>query len=209
MKLKNLTTPTGIAKYPSLNTPDTRFESQQAKGGEYHVDLRIAEKDALPMIEQLNAMLAEWVTKANAERKAEKKKPLSAFSPTPWQQEYEDGEPTGYWILKLKRGAQWKDRNGNIQKNTIRFFDSAGAALSTVDEVIGGGSQLRVAFTCRGWIAPIGIGIALDIRAVQIIELSSFGGGDSDFGFDAVDGGFVASTDKDEDTFEATDSADF
>ena len=208
MKLKNITTPIGIAKYPSLNNPDTRFESQQAKGGEYHVDLRIPEKDARPLIEELTALLDEWVKKANAERKAEKKKPLAAFSPTPWQEEYEDGEPSGYWILKCKRGAEWKDRNGNVQKNKIQFFDASGAGIGKLEEVIGGGIKLRVAMTCRGWIAPIGIGIALDIRAVQIIELSSFGGGDTDFGFGSVDGGFVA-TEKDPEPFDDTADADF
>lgn len=210
MKIAKLTTPIGIAKYPSLNTPDTRFESQQAKGGEYHVDLRIAEQEALPLIEKLNSMLDEWVKKANQERKADKKKPLSAFSPTPWQQEYEDGEPTGYWILKLKRGAEWKNRNGEVIKNRIRYFDSTGAAIPTLDEVIGGGSKLRVNFQARGWIAPIGIGIALDILNVQIVELSSFGGGDADVKFDAVEGGFVAGGGSEE-VFEDTDndSADF
>lgn len=212
MKLTKLTTPIGIAKYPSLNTPDTRFESQQAKGGEYHVDLRIEEDEARPMVEKLEQLLAEWVTTANAERKKEKKKPLQVFSSKPWSVEYdEEGNPSGYYILKIKRGAQWKDRDGNVQKNTLRFFDANGEGLTSLDEKIGGGSKLRVAFNVRGWVAPIGIGLALDILAVQIVELSSWGGGgDTDFGFGAVEGGFVASTsdESDDNSFES-DNADF
>ena len=193
MKLARLTTPAGTAVFPWLNKPDSKFESQKAKGGEYHVDLRLSEEDAAPLKAELEKLLAEWTTVKNAEQKKDKKKPFRPYDRFPWQDvEDEEGNPTGEVLFKFKRGAEWTDRDGNVRKNTLQFVDSTGAGIPKPDDIIGSGSKLRICFQVRGWASPLGISIALDLVAVQIIELNSFVGADSsDFGFSATEG-FVA-----------------
>ena len=194
MKLSRLTTPEGTAVFPWLNKPDTKFESQTAKGGEYHVDIRLSEADAAPLKAKLESLLAEWTTVKNAEQKKEKKKPFRPYDSYPWQDaEDDEGNPTGEVVFKFKRGAEWTDRDGNVRKNTIQFVDSTGAGISQPDDIIGSGSRLRVCFQVRGWASPLGISIALDLVAVQIVELNSYVGADgADFGFSPTEG-FVAS----------------
>ncbi len=55
---------------------------------------------------------------------------------------------------------------------------------------------MRICFQVRGWASPLGVGIALDLVAVQIIELVAYAGSaDAEgegFGFEAIEGGFVA-----------------
>lgn len=190
MKLTTLTTPRGIAVYPHLNEPDTKFESQQAKGGEWHTQLRLPEDRALPLVEKLEATLAEWIKVKNAEQKEAKRKPYKRFN-TPWEQvEDEDGNPTGDYIFKFKRGVQWTDRDGNIRTNKIEFVDGQRQTIGKLEDKIMGGSELCVNFSVRGWASPLGISVALDIQKVQIVRLAD-GGGSSEEGnpFESFDDG--------------------
>ncbi|MAU02244.1 MAG: hypothetical protein CL608_34330 [Anaerolineaceae bacterium] len=209
MKLATLTTPKGTARYPHLNEPDNKFDSQRAKGGEFHVDLVIAEEDALPLIERLENTLKEFIKVKNAEQKEMKKKPFKPFQ-TPWSQEEDDeGTPTGNYIFKFKRGAEWTDRDGNVRTNKIEFFDSQNQKKGKLDEVIGAGSELKVHFMVRGWASPLGISCALDLLKVQIINLKTYDGGDDSNPFDVEEGGHSFGDDAEADTpFEAEEVSD-
>lgn len=215
MKLATLTTPKGIARYPHLNEPDTKFDSQRAKGGEYHVDLVLEEAEALPLIERLKNVLGEWIKTKNAEQKELKRKPYKPFN-TPWEQEEdEEGNPTGRWIFKFKRGAEWTDRDGNVRTNKIEFFDSKSQKQGVLGETIGAGSELKVHFMVRGWASPLGISCALDLLKVQIINLKTYDGGEESNPFDVEEDGhtFESSTEEvfeaDEDTSAPSSGADF
>ena len=150
------TTPKGIAQYPWLSKPDTKFNEE----GEYKVNLVLTKEDAAPIIEQINAAFSENL-------KEEVKK--------------NDGKPTGNVIIKFKSKALYPPA----------IFDAKGDVMK--DSNIWGGSEIRV----NGSIAPyyvklIGAGVALRLRAVQVIQYVEGGTGSADrFGFEEVDGGFV------------------
>ena len=197
MKLAQLTTPVGVAVFPWLNAPDTKFDSQRQKGGEYLVDLRLSEEDSAPLVERLEGLRTEGIAVKNAEQKELKKKPFKPYSNKPWAPvEDEEGNPTGVTLFKFKRGAQWTDREGEIRKNTIKFVDSQGQGITNLTDVIGRGSLISVCFRARGWASPLGISVALDIVAVQIKEMNAYVGADESFGFSPdPDGGYVSETD--------------
>ncbi len=197
MKLSRITTPVGVAKFPWLNEPDTKFESQRNKGGEYHVDLRLPEAESAALVQRLETILQEWMALKNAEQEELKKKPYKPFNTLPWSEDFDDaGNPTGEYVFKFKRGVQWEDRDGNVRTNVLKFVDSHGQGVNSLTDTIGSGSKLRICFQVRGWASPLGVGIALDLVAVQIIELVAYAGSaDAEgegFGFEAIEGGFVA-----------------
>ncbi len=198
MKLKQITTPIGTAVYPWLNEPDTKFESQRLKGGEFHVNLRLQETDAAPIVKELDATLKEWVKVKNQEQKEAKKKPFAAFQTKPWREVLDDeGNPTGEWDVICKLGKQWEDRDGNTRENSISFYDSAMNPF-TPDDIIGSGSRIRVNIQIRGWASPLGACLALDIQSIQVIELNAVSASDSTFGFEPTTGFVAIETDTDE-----------
>jgi len=86
-----------------------------------------------------------------------------------------------------------------------KFVDSTGALIGENNEpAIYGGSTLKLAGTIYPWNAGGNVGISLQLSGVQIIELSS--GTNGSFSFDAVDGGYVAANDNEE---QAGSSYDF
>jgi hypothetical protein len=62
------TTPKGIAQYPWLSKPDTKFSEE----GDYKVNLILSKEEAIPILKQINEVFAENV--ANETKKAEAKR---------------------------------------------------------------------------------------------------------------------------------------
>ena len=62
------TTPKGVALYPYLSRPDTKFNEE----GEYKVNLVLSKEDAAPIVEQINSVFAanleEETKKANCKQ---------------------------------------------------------------------------------------------------------------------------------------------
>ena len=165
------TTPQGIAQYPWLSKPDTKFSEE----GDYKVNLILPKAEAIPLLKQINEVFAENVDK---ETKKAKGKDIKKASP-PYFEELDDaGQPTGNVILKFKSKAAYKPA----------IFDAKGIPM--IDSNIWGGSELKI----NGSIAPyyttlIGAGVALRLRAVQVIQYVEGGSGSADrFGFEAVAG---------------------
>ena len=167
------TTPKGIAKYPWLSKPDTKFNEE----GEYKVNLILSKEDAAPIIEQINAAFAENV---KAEVKKNKGKDIKTANPPYMDEVDDDDKPTGNIIIKFKSKAAYPpaifDAKGNVMKESN----------------IWGGSEIRV----NGSIAPyyvklIGAGVAIRLRAVQVIQYVEGSANPERFGFEEVDGGFI------------------
>ena len=59
MPSKTITTPAGVARYPHLNRPDTKFDEI----GVYKVNLELTAEEAEPFISQVEALLAEFFPK--------------------------------------------------------------------------------------------------------------------------------------------------
>ena len=165
------TTPQGVAQYPWLSKPDTKFSEE----GDYKVNLIIAKEEALPALKLINQVYAE-----NYEKEVKKAKGAEIKkAPPPFSEELDDaGQPTGNIILKFKSKAAYKPA----------IFDAKGIPM--IDSNIWGGSELKI----NGSIAPyyttlIGAGVALRLRAVQVIQYVEGGSGSADrFGFEAVAG---------------------
>lgn len=160
------TTPKGIAQYPWLSKPDTKFNEE----GEYKVNLSLSKEDAAPIIQQINQVFAENVKE---ETKKNKGKDIKTANP-PYSEELDDdGKPTGNIIMKFKSKAAYKPA----------IFDAKGNVM--IESNIWGGSEVRV----NGSMAPyftsmIGAGVALRLRAVQVIQYVEGGTGPERFGFE-------------------------
>lgn len=158
------TTPKGIAQYPWLSKPDTKFSEE----GVYKVDLIIPKADAIPLLKQINEVFAENVDK---QTKNAKGKDIKKANP-PYFEELDDaGQPTGNVVLRFK------------SKYKPAVFDAKGIPM--VDSSIWGGSELKV----NGSIAPyfttlIGAGVSLRLGGVQVIQyVEGRTGGAERFGF--------------------------
>ena len=161
------TTPKGIAQYPWLSKPDTKFSEE----GEYKVSLILPKEEAIPILKQINEVFAENVA---AESKKNGGKDIKK-APPPYMEQLDDaGNSTGKVILKFKSKAAYKPA----------IFDAKGIPM--IDSNVWGGSEIKI----NGSIAPyyttlIGAGVALRLRAVQVIQyVDASTGAASKFGFE-------------------------
>jgi hypothetical protein len=170
---KTITTPAGIARYPRLNTPDTKFSEE----GQYKVDLEMSSEDAKPFIEIIESMFADFV----ADKKRELKKDKIKIHAAPWT------ENDGMVQLKLKVKATGKSKDGETYTRQPKLFDASG---QVTNENIGGGSKLKVAVVPYMWYtASLGAGITLQPKAVQILDLVTWssGGTAESYGFEVTE----------------------
>ena len=165
-----LTTPAGIARYPSLNRADTKFDDI----GVFKVNLELSSEDAKPFIDDVEAILADFVSDKKRELKKDKLKMHAA----PWE------ENDGVVQLKLKVKAIGKTKAGEEYSRQPKLFGADGKPL---EANIGGGSKIKVAVVPYAWYtASLGAGITLQPKAVQVLELVTWGDGGSAaaYGFD-------------------------
>lgn len=165
-----VTTPTGVALYPWLSKPDTKFSTD----GEYKVNLVLSKDDAKPIVDIINEVFSENL---QSEMKKQKKKELKTANP-PYQDELDDnGQATGNVIFKFKSKAMYKPA----------LFDAKGNTM--VGSNIWGGSEVRVNASVSPYFTPtVGAGVALRLRAVQVIALVEGSEGAGRFGFEETTG---------------------
>ncbi len=176
---QNIVTPSGVAIYPHLINPDTKFNPV----GEYKVSLSLSEDEATPIIEKINSSL-EQAKEMIPEGKKAKEAELPYFIETD-----EDGNKTNRYVFKFKMKAKITTKDGRTIEMSPKIFDSQGKIIKGLDS-IWGGSTLRVsADLVPFYVAAVGAGVTLRLKAVQVIELVKGGGSDgSSFGFDKTDG---------------------
>jgi hypothetical protein len=203
---KTIVSPKGIARFPYLNEPDQGQEDWGDYTPKYKVDL-IYDDEPQALIKQIDEAIA--TAEAEAKQKAAAKKgrkvtPSAAAEPY-FPEIDEEGEETGRTVLRFGAKSEYKDKNGKIKPIRIGLFD---AKKQPMTETIGPGSTLKVAFKIIPWVNPkLEYGASLRMQAVQVIELSTFGGGADSSVFDEEDG-FESSgessvaTDDDEPPFE-------
>ena len=167
---KTFTTAKGIAYYPYISAPDTKFDEQ----GHYKVNLCLSEEDAQPVIELIKQSVVEGI------KALKKDKPNMEIkqAPLPFSKEVdEDGNPTGNVIIKFKSKAAYKPA----------VFDSKGNMMTNSN--IYGGSEIKVNGSCAFYhTAMLGAGVSLRLRAVQIIQYVEGASGATKFGFEEVEG---------------------
>lgn len=205
-KLK-FVTPIGEAVYPYLNKPDTADINGQPQRPAYKVGLRLSEDSTAGTIqsgkasdetlrELIDRLVDEaWDSKVDDIPAKYKKKAQKVY---PYEEEVDAaGEPTGTLLFKFKQNAELKMKDGSISKVTMNLFDAKGKRITSN---VGGGSELKVAFTHRDYGMVSGkdynVGISLDFSGVQVLKLEEYGGGSAEsFGFGEEEG-YEASGDE-------------
>lgn len=195
ISVEKANTPKGIAIFPWLNTPDTKFKDE----GEFRVKLRLegqAAEDFCAHVDALFDKAIDEVAKAKGLDAAKKKKLKLADKPYKQAVDKEGNDIEGAYEFTFKAKASFKNKSGQIVKRTVPMFDAKG---TKVNEVVYGGSILKVRYDAQAFFSPaFGSGVSMRLEAVQIIELKTGGsaGGNADsFGF-AEEEGYTGQADK-------------
>lgn len=174
-------TPRGRAIYPYLTQPDTKFSAE----GVYRVKLAVPANLAYETIERIE----EAHKKAVQDAQKENPKKRIREAPLPYEEDTEADEV----IFNFKCRASFKSKKGEVVSIRPALFDSKGKPLPK-DVRIGGGSIIRVSFEPNPYyVAAVGAGVSLRLKAVQVFELQEYGQASADaYGFEVEEGGYEA-----------------
>lgn len=176
-KVERFVSPKGIASYPYLTNPDTKFNPD----GEYKVSLIVAGEDASKAIDFLTEKHQAAVAQAKKENAGKRVKAgeLPCI-------ENDDGTVT----FKFKMKAKVTPKKGDPFEQKPALFDAKGKPL-TGETKVGGGSTIKVSYEVVPYYTAIaGAGVSLRLKAVQIIELKEYSGGGNaeSYGFGEEEG---------------------
>lgn len=179
-KVKNprYTTPAGIAQYPYLTKPDTKFNPD----GEYKISVEIPGAAAQDTVTFLDEQFAASVAKAKKDNPGKKIKEGDV--------PYSVNDDTGKVTVRFKLKAKVTPKQGDPFEQRPALFDAKGKPIGA-DAKIGGGSKVKVAYELVPYYTAIaGAGISLRLKAVQVIDLVEFSGGASSeaYGFGEEEG---------------------
>lgn len=181
--------PIGVAVWPKLNEPDTKFKEE----GEFSVKLQLTGEDA----ESLKTSIRAFATMSYAVECEDKgkKKLKKADLPFKAAVDQDGGEIPDTFTFNFKRKASGTTKAGKAWQATVTLYDSMKKKVSAE---VWGGSKLRVAYTLVPWYNPtLGFGIKLELGAVQVIDLVTRGERSADdYGFGEETGGYTGTTDE-------------
>lgn len=173
------TTPKGLAQYPALKTPDTKFNPE----GDYKVNLVMEDDEKTnALVSKLEAVLEDFYENDDNVKQA-----ISKGRKVVTQDIYEKDEE-GRIVMKFKQKAVITKKDGSKITVKIRQFDSKG---KPVDVNIGRDSVIKVSFTANPYYMPSTrtCGLSLRLLAVQVISLNEFGDSSaSSYGFEEEEG---------------------
>lgn len=194
MAKKILTTPKGVAVWPKVNEPDTKFDA----AGVYQIKLRLEGEEAQALRTQLDEAIAANLKTVKDENKGKKIK----IADTPYALELDAEEnETGAILFNFKMKASGKKKDGTTFTQKPLLFDALAKPLAA-DKRVGGGSVVKVGYEVNPfYVAAVGAGVSLRLKAVQVLELREFGG-------DAASFGFTAEEAEEADMSEAVDAAE-
>lgn len=173
------TTPKGLAQYPSIKTPDTKFNPE----GDYKVNLVMEDDEKTnSLVSKLEAVLEDFYENDDNVKQA-----ISKGRKVVTQDIYEKDEE-GHIVMKFKQKAVITKKDGSKIPVKIRQFDSKG---KPIDVNIGRDSVIKVSFTANPYYMPSTrtCGLSLRLLAVQVISLNEFGDASaSSYGFEEEEG---------------------
>lgn len=202
VKAPRYTTPLGVAQYPWLVEPDTKFNPD----GDYKVNMLFAKwtPELKYIVNDLNQMLEEYYQAIITDPKYAKN--ASKIQKADIWEEDCDGDI----VMKFKQKAIIKSIKGTHEVK-IPIFDSKGKPLSDIK--LGGGSHIKLCFSAAPYYVPSTRMCGLSLRpvAVQVIELKEWaeGGTMQAYGFKDEDGYEGEAKDEDEDEDEDHPFEDF
>ena len=160
-----IVSPRGIAVYPWLNRPDTKFSAD----GDFKVTLKVPAEDASPLIQKLDEIISNYQSQ---QTKADPKLARYSVSP-PYEEEMDDqGNLTGHYLFKFKQKAKIHTKDGRVIDMKVALVDASRTPTSVN---VGGGSAIKIAATVFPYAMSTtkSIGLSLRPSAVQILELVS------------------------------------
>lgn len=171
--------PEGIAIYPHLTQPDTKFNAM----GEYKVSLSVDKSEAAPLIGNIETAMKQ------AEKMIPPGKRKKVAEPPYFDELDDEGQETGRVVFKFKRKAKIVTKDGRTIEMDVKLFDAQGTLINDVESIWGGSTLRASADLVPYYVASSGAGVTLRLKAVQIIELKTGGGSNaSSFGFEATEG---------------------
>jgi len=210
-----LLTPAGIAIWPKLNEPDTKFNS----AGEFHTKIAYDGDDEgvkafVAKLEKIrDDFFDETVKRLIDEKKAGKAKNLKKLEVAKPELDDETGDETGRLLLNAKLKHKVETKSGKSWTQKPDFFNAQKVALKNPPR-IGSGSKLRLFVEANPYLRETDgvIGVSLRLKAVQIITLVSGGARTADqYGFEEEDGDDIGDAEAaggDDTPFDADDDAD-
>jgi len=198
-KFKEVTTPVGVAQWPYLNEPDTKFNAN----GEYRCNLRLPREDAEGLITEIKSALDRHLVELKKDQPNKKFR----MANLPFSDVEVDGDPTGEVEFKFKMKAVAGSGDRTFEQRPI-MFDSQ---LKPTQAKVGGGTRLKVGAEIVPYnVASIGVGVSLRMKSVQIIELVEFSGGASADRWDFnKEDGFVEVSENASESETSTDDHDW
>jgi hypothetical protein len=185
-------TPRGVAIWPALNEPDFKFKKEF---GEYHARLRV--DPAAPGLAELIAEAEKIrdeaydakVEELTRQKKGALLKQLSKADVVKPEINQEDGEETGFMVVRAATSAGGKKKDGSTFSKKPHLFNSQGRPLKNPPP-IGSGSELILSVRIMDYETEGGkvIGARFELEAAQVLKAVSYGERSaSDYGFGAVD----------------------
>lgn len=198
-KLPIWQTPIGTAQYPNIVRPRAKYQREDdfKKGvigsGEYSTKLILKGADAASLIKKIDTAAAFSLEQAKKDAKNPKEaKEFKLATPSYKAEVDDDGNETGNTVFNFKLPSTIKSKTGDAIKLRPALFDAKGKPLTNPNLNVGGGSKVKVAFEMRPFAikGPVGAGVSLQLKAVQIIDLVEWNGQKdaSGYGFDEEDG---------------------
>jgi hypothetical protein len=191
-KRDQLTSPKGVAKWITINTPDTKFKDE----GEYRVQLLLKGKDADDLKAKIDEAIRQSISDAKANKDNAKHKSIKASQYTPYGEDIDkEGNKTGFTSFKFTAKASGVSKKTKKEWTfKPRVFDAKGNPMDISKTQVWGGSTVKVAFEIvpygvRQYSPTMGVGVSLKLAAVQIIDLKTGTGKDAKaFGFGEEEG---------------------
>lgn len=182
MAKKSLVSPKGIARYPHLNEPTTKFVPE----GQYEVGLVLSPEEDENAQAFIN-FLEKTVDEAHKEATRKTRKKLDKHVPIRYLTDEEGNETGEVSIPFTTKASGFSKKTGKAWTRTIPLFDSKG---NPITDKVGGGSVIKVAYTMgEPWNKQGKVGIKLYLDAVQVLDLKTWGERDaSSFGFEEEEG---------------------
>ena len=178
-KFQTHVSPAGIAVYPWLNKPDTKFDAD----GVFSVKL-IFEKAAIKKISDVVKPL------------------MNGGKNNPIKPEVDDqGEKTGKYIANFKMKAHVRTKGGDEWDQKPILVDSNGNRMIAA---IGGGSKLQVAYEAVPYDA-MGGGVSLRMKKVRVLDLVEYQAKDDGTDWGKEKGSYVAPKDEFEEAEDVVD----
>lgn len=174
-------TPRGVAVFPKLATPDTKFNPE----GDYKITVRLPLDVAEPMINAIDEMrsAAMAAAKKNLDKvKAAKLK----LADLPCKKTIDkEGNETGEYEFSFKMKALVKKSDGSTKTQKPIVVDAKKKPCSAD---LWGGSEVIVNYAMAPFYVPaLGVGVSLRLRGVQVLKMVQ-GGANADAMFGVEEG---------------------